>query len=165
MFKHILLAIDDSASAAMACSFTVALATSSGGDVEVIHVHELSGIGRGYATESVVAARSRLSTALADLREAGISASGAVATASAAAVVQRIAAAAERCDADVIVVGSSAHRHFHRLRHRKTRERLSRLTTLPVIIAPPPMPIRRHARLDYTELLTPRGRANSSLRA
>src|SRR5579863_7435443 len=105
MFKRTLLAIDDSPSGSAAVSHAIAMAGDSG-LVRVIHVNEFAVGGRGHTLETRQEAAAVLETALADLRAAGVSASGLVVPSTCFNVARRITDEAHTWPADVIVVGS-----------------------------------------------------------
>jgi nucleotide-binding universal stress UspA family protein len=138
MFKRILLAIDDSPSGSAAVSFAIAMAKDSGA-VHVVHINELLVGGRGHTVETRLEATAVLDTAVAELLDAGVAATGVVFTANCFNVAPSIARAAAELPADVIVVGSRRRARFAVLRGKSMRERITAVTTLPVMTAPPPL--------------------------
>jgi nucleotide-binding universal stress UspA family protein len=155
MFKHILLAIDDSSSGSAAVSHAIALAGDSGA-VHVIHVNEFAVGGRGHTLETRQEAAAVLETALADLRAAGISASGAVVPSTCFNVARRITEEAHNGPADVIVVGSRRRSRLGGLRGKGMRERITGLTSLPVMTSPPPLRLDRRGRTAPGRSAVPR---------
>jgi nucleotide-binding universal stress UspA family protein len=146
MFKRILLAIDDSPSGSAAVSFAVAMAKDSGA-VHVVHVNELLVGGRGHAVETRQEATAVLDTAVAELQDAGVAATGVVFTAHCFNVAPLIAQAAADFSADVIVVGSRRRTRFAALRGKSMRERITGLTTLPVMTAPPALRVEKRGHM------------------
>jgi nucleotide-binding universal stress UspA family protein len=142
MFKRILLAIDDSASGPAAVSFAIAMAKDSG-VVHVVHVNELLVGGRGHAVETRQEAERVLDTAVAELHDSLVPATGVVITANCFNVAQCISDAAEGFAADLIVVGSRRRSRLGGLRGKGMRERITAVTTLPVMTAPPPLRVTR----------------------
>jgi nucleotide-binding universal stress UspA family protein len=140
MFKRILLAIDDSSSASAAVSFAIAMAKESG-SVRVVHINELLVGGRGHAVETRQEATAVLDTAVAELQEAGVRATGVVLTTHCFNVAPSIAWAAADWSADVIVVGSRRRTRLAVWRGKSMRERITGLTTLPIMTAPPPLKV------------------------
>jgi nucleotide-binding universal stress UspA family protein len=136
MFDRILLALDSSDSGPVAASFAVALARSWGASVHVVHINEYVSGGRDLTCESPAEAAGVVARALAELRDAGVSATGATYQGRAFDVPAALTDLAERYRADVIVLGSRRHRF--RL-FRGTRERVARRSQLPVVTAPAPL--------------------------
>jgi nucleotide-binding universal stress UspA family protein len=165
MFSRILLAIDDSPSGPAAVSFTTGIARGAPAAVRVVHVNELLVGGRGHFGETAEEAAQVLSTAVTDLRSAGVEASGQVARAGCFDVASRIADAADEWGADVIVLGSRRRVRWGRLRGKGLRERITGLTTLPVMTAPPPLRMADRGALDLSELLTPPETVRSTVRS
>jgi nucleotide-binding universal stress UspA family protein len=146
MFKRILLAIDDSSSGSAAVSFVIAMAKDSGA-VHVVHVNELLVGGRGHAVETRQEAAAVLDAAVAELQEAGVTATGVGFTTNCFNVAPSIAGAAADWSADVIVVGSRRRSRLAFLRGKSMRERITGFTTLPVMTAPPPLRVGKHGHL------------------
>ena len=154
MFKHILLAIDDSPSGSAAVSHAIAMAGDAGA-VHVIHVNEFAVGGRGHTVETRKEAAAVLETALADLRAAGVSASGVVVTSTCFNVARRITDEAHTWPADVIVVGSRRRSRLGGLRGKGTRDRITGLTSLPVMTSPPPLRLDRRGPLTQSRSALP----------
>ena len=147
MFRRILLAIDDSESSDAAVSFATALAAQHSGAVRVVHVNEYLVGGRGFTVETKVEAISHLEKAVSALRAAGIPTEGSLYLTSCFGVDARIANAAHDWSADVIVLGSRRRRRFARLGGKGMRERVTSLTSLPVLTAPAPLEVgQRHSQ-------------------
>jgi nucleotide-binding universal stress UspA family protein len=141
MFSRILLAIDDSASSQVALSYASALAHQSHGAVRVVHVNEYLVGGRGFTVETKAQAISHLEEAVATLRGAGIPTEGSLYLTSCFGVDARIADAAHQWSADVILLGSRRRRRFARFGGKGMRERVTSLTSLPVLTAPAPLDV------------------------
>jgi nucleotide-binding universal stress UspA family protein len=140
MFKRILLAIDGSPSGSAAASFVIAMAKDSG-SVHVVHINELLVGGRGHAVETRQEATAVLDTAVAELNDAGVTTTGVMLTTNCFNVAPSIAWAAADWSADVIVVGSRRRTRLAVWRGKSMRERITELTNLPILAAPPPLKV------------------------
>ena len=152
MFTRILLAIDDSPSSEPAISFATALARQSSGAVRVVHVNEYLVGGRGFTVETQTEAIRHLEKAVSALRAASIPTEGSLYTTSCFGVEARIANAASDWSADVILLGSRRRRRFGRFGGKGMRERVTDLTTLPVLTAPAPLDVAADRVDDLSEL-------------
>jgi len=141
MFTRILVAIDDSDSNEVTLSFVLALAKQSSAAVRVVHVNEFLVGGRGTTMETQPEAIQRLETAVTALRDAGISSDGSLYLTSVFGVDARIVNAAHDWSADVIVLGSRRRHRFVRFGGKGMRERVTRLTALPILTAPAPLKV------------------------
>jgi nucleotide-binding universal stress UspA family protein len=141
MFSRILLAIDDSPSSQVALSYASALAHQSHAAVRVVHVNEYLVGGRGFTVETQAQAISHLEDAVATLRAAGIPTAGSLYLTHCFGVDARIADAAHEWSADVILLGSRRRRRFARFGGKGMRERVTSLTSLPVLTAPAPLQV------------------------
>jgi nucleotide-binding universal stress UspA family protein len=139
MWDRCLLAIDQSESGRAAVEFTARLAGESASDVRVFHVRELPANMRAIALESPSDAQLVVEDALSYLRFAGIGAEGRFTSARDDSVAQRIVQEASEWDCNVIILGSRRLRGFGRLAGHGVRERVLRLSPLPVITAPTPV--------------------------
>jgi nucleotide-binding universal stress UspA family protein len=144
MFQRILVAVGDDEQSAVTLSFVTALARQHDAHVQVLHVNELVVGGRGIPLRTDDEATSIVVDAMHHLRQEGIVADGSVRRARYRKVPHRIASVAEECSADVIVLGSTRRRRFGRLVSTQVRERTTRLTTLPVVVAPAPLALSPH---------------------
>jgi len=138
MLKRILLALDSSDSGPVAVSFTIALA-SRATEVRALHINEFLVGGRGLTLETPAEASVLLDDALLQLRSCGLTASGAVVTATCFSVAECIVAEADRWSADAIVLGSARRRGLRRIACHGVRERVIRSTCLSVLTAPAPL--------------------------
>ena len=154
MFRRILLAIDDSASSDVAISFATALAAQYSSAVRVVHVNEFLVGGRGFTVETEAQAIAHLENAVSALWAAGVPTEGSLYLTNCFGVEARIANAAHDWSADVIVLGSRRRRRFARLGGKGMRERVTSLTSLPVLTAPAPLAVGRDAPSDFGELPT-----------
>ena len=139
MFNHILLAIDDSPSGPAAVSFAMAMANNSQATVHVVHMNEFVVGGRGHTVETRDEAARVVAEAVAELKEVGVEASGQVGLSNCFAVADHVVEIADQSSADVIVVGSRRRSRWGGLRGQGVRERITELTSLPVMTAPPPL--------------------------
>jgi nucleotide-binding universal stress UspA family protein len=139
MFDRILLAIDDSPAGDVAAVFATALARQAGAAVHVLHVNERLVGGRGVTLRTRDEATALVSVVVEQLAEAGVRAGGTVRVAPYRAVPTHIVAVAQEREADAIVLGSHRRRRLGRLFSAQVRERTTRLTSLPVLVAPSPL--------------------------
>jgi nucleotide-binding universal stress UspA family protein len=139
MFDRILLALDDSPAGEVAAVFGTALAQRAGAAVHVLHVNERLVGGRGVTLRTREEGTALVSDVVEQLAEAGIRAGGTVRVAPYRAVPAHIVAVAQEREADAIVLGSHRHRRLGRLFSAQVRERTTRLTSLPVLVAPSPL--------------------------
>jgi nucleotide-binding universal stress UspA family protein len=156
MFNRILLAIDDSPSGPAAVSFAIAMANDSGASVHVVHANEFLVGGRGHTVETRQEAAQVLAGAVSELEDAGVAATGIVFTTNPFNVSRHIASEAAQQAADVIVVGSRRRSRLAGLRGKGMRERITALTSLPVLTTPPPLRLGRHGGRSPGDLVMPR---------
>lgn len=146
MFHRLLLAMDDSPAGQTAVSFTAGLAAGSGAAVRVLHVTQYRGGGPGLPGETGEETPGLVADAVMELLLAGVEATGLARVTTWFGVADRIAEEAHEWAADAIVVGSHRHRGARRFAGHRVREDLTRLTTLPVLIAPAPLHVGRLTR-------------------
>jgi nucleotide-binding universal stress UspA family protein len=139
MWDRLLLAIDQYESGQTALEFTAGLAAATGTDVRVIHVRELSGLARVPPLESPAEAESLVDQAVFSLRLAGIGAEGRACSLPEDHVARRIVEESLYWVCDAIVLGTRRLRGVSRLSGRGVRDRILRLSPLPVIAAPTPL--------------------------
>jgi nucleotide-binding universal stress UspA family protein len=154
MFDRILLAIDDSPSAPAAVSFAIAMASSSHAMVHVVHVNEFVVGGRGQTVETRNEADQVVTQAVAELKAAGMEATGVVSLANCFTVADHIVETADEFSADVIVVGSRRRSRWGSLRGMGVHEQITKLTSLPVMTAPPPLELERERRVARDKLVS-----------
>ena len=140
MLNRILLALDSSDSGQVALSFAIALAGPEAA-VRVVHVNEFQLGGRGLTVETADEATALVAEAITELHRAGLTATGLASVSTCFGVADHLVAEADRWSADVIVLGSCRRRGMRRLMGQSVRERVLRLTCLPVLTAPAPLRI------------------------
>lgn len=144
MFHQLLVAIDDTASAPVALSFATALARIEGASVHVLHANRLLVGGRGFTELTDTQATALVDTAVLQLLEQGVDATGSVSRATSFSIGRVIADAAWSRQCDAIVLGSHRPTRWSRMAHpfgRGTRERITRSSSLPVLTAPAPLEV------------------------
>lgn len=141
MFERILLALDDSPASEVATAFTGALAQRAGAEtsVHVLHVNERLVGGHGATLLTRHEATELVTQAVGQLADHGVRASGSVCVSSYRGVPGRIVAVAAERSVGAIVLGSDRRRRLGRLFSAQVRERTTRLTSLPVLVAPAPL--------------------------
>ncbi|HXW35052.1 MAG TPA: universal stress protein [Acidimicrobiales bacterium] len=158
MFERLLVAIDDSDSSLTALSFAMALARNSDADVYVLHVNPILVSGRGFSDPTQKEATHLVQRAVIEFRNYGIPATGLLARANMCDLPHAIVDAALLQGSDAIVMGSRQCRGLRRLLGRGIRDRVTSLSPLPILTAPPPLQIpgRRLFGLQRDPLLTNR---------
>ena len=139
MWDRLLLAIDQYESGQTALEFTARLAAATCTEVRVIHVRELSGLTRVPPLESPAEAESLVDQAVFSLRLAGVGAEGRACSLPEDQVARRIVEESLYWVCDAIVLGPRRLRGVSRLSGRGVRDRILRLSPLPVIAAPTPL--------------------------
>jgi nucleotide-binding universal stress UspA family protein len=139
MWDRLLFAIDQYESGQTALEFTAGLAAATGTDVRVIHVRELSGLARVPPLESTDEADSLVDHAVFSLRLGGVGAEGRACSLPEDQVARRIVEESLCWVCDAIVLGTRRLRGVSRLSGRGVRDRILRLSPLPVIAAPTPL--------------------------
>jgi nucleotide-binding universal stress UspA family protein len=152
MFTRILLAVDGTEADEVATSFVTGMARQNSATVRVLHVNEYLAGGRGFARSTDKEAHRIVDRAARSLVVAGVPADGEVRVAYSFDMPTRIAEGASEWAADVIVVGS--RRRSRRLfSGQGMREKVTRLTALPVLTVPAPLRLGRGHRLGLEELV------------
>ncbi len=146
MFRHLLVAINDSPSTPVALSFATAVAREEGASVHVLYANRVLAGGRGSAELSGTQATALVDSAVLQLLEQGVDASGSVSPTTSFTIGRVIADAARARRCDAILVGSERRFGRSRLFGRGTRERIIRNSTLPVLTAPAPLHVPRGRR-------------------
>jgi nucleotide-binding universal stress UspA family protein len=124
-------------------SFATALARTHRSAVHVVHANVLLVAGRGATAQRGEDASRVVTDAVAQLLEAGVEASGERITVAYHHLGTGVARVAERFGADAIVVGSHRHRRLGRVLSQGVRGRITRSTSLPVLVAPAPLRLAR----------------------
>jgi nucleotide-binding universal stress UspA family protein len=151
MFHRILLAVDDSPASEVATAFATAFAHSSGASVHVVYINERMVGGQGLTLDTRPEATELVARAVRQLTEGGVRASGSSSVASHRQVPARLADEARARQVDAIVLGSHRPRSLGRLFSPKVRQRVTRLTSLPVLTAPSPLKVTSMQRADALE--------------
>jgi nucleotide-binding universal stress UspA family protein len=139
MWNHLLFAIDRYESGQTALGFTAGLARATGSDVRVLHIRELSKWARVPPLETPDQADRLVAEAVETLRQAGVVADGRSYSCLEDLVAQRIVEESAYWLCDAIVVGTRRLRGLSRLSARGVRERVLRLSIVPVVAAPTPL--------------------------
>ncbi len=149
MFQRLLLAIDDSPESEVATAFATATALRTGATVHVFHVNQYQLGGRGPALGTMAEAAELVTRTMDELAAARVRTDGSTRIASQRQVPVCIVEAARAHQADVIIMGSQRRTSRRvRLRAANVRERTTRLSMLPVLVAPSPLRIRGELQLS-----------------
>lgn len=133
---RILLAVDDSPGSRTATLAAAALATRSGGVVEVLHVLEVPLGGRSTVpSEAKAQAVAVVETALTELHSRGLTARGQLRCASPGRLARNIVWEAEEIAADVIVLGSTRRSRLWALLMPRVAAGVLRRSHCPVLVA------------------------------
>ena len=143
MFERLVLAMDESSAGEVGLSFATFLARTHRSTVHVVHANVLLLGGRGATAESGEESMRVVAAAVAQLHEAAVDATGEEFVAAYFHVGPRVARIADRIGADAIVLGSHRRHRFDRLLSQGVRERITRATSLPVLVAPSPLRVSR----------------------
>jgi nucleotide-binding universal stress UspA family protein len=139
MWDRLLLAIDQFESGQTALRVSERLALGTGADVRMIHIRLLSKWARVPPLETPTDAESLVDEAVFSLRLAGIGAEGRACSFPEDQVAQRIVEESMSWMCDAIVLGSRRLRGLNRITGRGVRERVLRMSVLPVIVASTPL--------------------------
>jgi nucleotide-binding universal stress UspA family protein len=132
----VLVAVDGLDRQHSAVKFAAALARERSARVCVVHVREREFFGRAsFDLETAEEARLLVDDAVSELEQEGVEASGYVVRALVGQVGEVILDEAAKVGAEEIVLGA---KRFGGLLSRRTRERLLRRSSLPVLVAPRP---------------------------
>jgi len=145
MFERVVVAIDWSEQSEHAVAAAKELARLSGGEVRLLHVHEVERLpphGAGPLKGSVEAAMSdsqreaveRLTKTTKQVTDAGITATGEVRISLPGRVAAEIVEESAAWGADVIVIGSRGLTNLTGIILGSTTHKLLNLTTLPVVV-------------------------------
>jgi nucleotide-binding universal stress UspA family protein len=137
MRSRLLLAIDQFEPGQAAVDFTIGFAATSKSEVQVLHVRELHSSLRVPPLESMAEAQVLVEESVRRLQTAGIAADGEAWSVRETHVAQRIVEEASKWRCDAIVVGSLRRRGLQSMMGRGTRERILKMSPLPVIVTPP----------------------------
>jgi nucleotide-binding universal stress UspA family protein len=160
MFGRLVVAVDGTPASDLGLSFTTALARSHHATVHVVHGNTLLITGRGIPSETEESADQIVADAVCHLAEAGIETTGEHVTVTPLHLGSCIARVADQFGADAIVVGSRRRRRLGRLAGQGVRDRITRASALPVLVAPAPLRVGRVRRGPASRdlpLLSPSG--------
>jgi nucleotide-binding universal stress UspA family protein len=135
-WDRVLCAIDQFESGQSALDFAAGVAATNDASVRVFHIRELSRMARVMPLETPADAEELVRDAVRSLGTLGLAAEGRSASALEDQVARRIADEAMHWDCGAIILGSRRVRGIARLSGRGVRERILRLSRLPVLVAP-----------------------------
>jgi nucleotide-binding universal stress UspA family protein len=141
VWDRLLCAIDQFESGGSALDFVADVAAPSGASVRVLHIREVPRMARVLPLESPIEAEALVRDAVQSLGVLGVAAAGRSCSVLQEHVARRIADEAVHWECQAIVLGSRRVRGIARLSGRGVRERILRLSTLPVLVAPAVSPI------------------------
>jgi nucleotide-binding universal stress UspA family protein len=165
VWHRMLFAIDQFESGQTALRFTSEVAAGIGAQVSVIHIRELSKWARVPPLETPAEAESLVQEAVLNLQLAGVNADGLACSVPEDLVASRIFGEARSRKSDAIVVGSRRLHGIQRLSGHSVRDRILRLTSLPVVVAPTPpnnavyKPLRFRSVAGWARAAAPRAAA------
>jgi nucleotide-binding universal stress UspA family protein len=136
VWDRLLCGIDQFESGQSALDFAAGLAATNDASVRVFHLRELSRMARVMPLETPADAEELVREAVLSLGAFGVAAEGRFASALEDQVARRIVDEAVHWECRAIVLGSRRVRGIARLSGRGVRERVLRLSTLPVLVAP-----------------------------
>lgn len=137
-WDRLLFAIDQFESGQMALGFVASVAAANDASVRVLHIRELPGRARILPLETRDEAEDLVRDALHSLQLVGVAAEGRSVSMLHEHMVQRIVDEASLWECQAIVLGSRQLRGVARLSGHGVRERILRLSPLPVLVAPTP---------------------------
>jgi nucleotide-binding universal stress UspA family protein len=136
VWDRLLCGIDQFESGQSALDFAAGLAAANDASVRVFHIRELSRMARVMPLETPVDAEELVRDAVLTLGTFNVAAEGRFASALEDQVARRIVDEAVHWECQGIVLGSRRVRGIARLSGRGVRERVLRLSALPVLVAP-----------------------------
>lgn len=137
MKDRILLAIDQFEPGQAAVDFTIRIATKSKADVLVFHVREVPSSLGIAPLESPGEAQELVGLAVQRLLAAGIAAEGDTCSDHVSCVARLIVNEATGRHCDAIILGSLRRRGIQSVMGHRTRERVLKMSPLPVLVTPP----------------------------
>jgi nucleotide-binding universal stress UspA family protein len=142
MFKHVLVALDESAYSQAALPTAIEVAKKFGADLFVVHVAEHDrGRAAVYSIESPAEATKLVAYAVKTAREAGIAAKGEVFDVAAGHVAKTIIETAGANEVDLIVMGSRGLSDVQGLLLGSVTHKVIQLAQIAVLIARGPIPV------------------------
>jgi nucleotide-binding universal stress UspA family protein len=148
MSNRLLLAIGQFEPSQTAVDFTIGFAALAGSEVRVLHIRELSTSLRIPPLETAEEACTLVDETVRRLQTAGVKAEGDACSDRETQVARRIVQEASKQRCNAIILGSLRLRGLESVMGRRTRERVLKLSPLPVIITPPALDTRRR-RMAY----------------
>lgn len=136
MWDRLLCAIDQFEAGQSALDVTAGVAATSDASVRVLHIRELSKMARVLPLETPAEAEELVRDAVLSLGMQGVASEGRSCSAQEDQVTRRIVDEAQVWECKAIVLGSRRVRGIARLSGRGVRERILRLSTLPVLVGP-----------------------------
>jgi nucleotide-binding universal stress UspA family protein len=136
VWDRLLCGIDQFESGQSALDFAAGVAATNDSSVRVFHIRELSRMARVMPLETPADAEELVREAVLSLGTSGVAAEGRFASTLEDQVARRIVDEAVYWECQAIVLGSRRVRGIARLSGRGVRERVLRLSTLPVLVAP-----------------------------
>ncbi len=136
MWDRVLFAIDQFESGQTGLGFTAGLASANAASVRVLHIRELPKFARALPLESPAEAEDLVREAVLSLQLLGVAAEVRSCSTFQEHVPQRIVKEASLWECQAIVLGSRRLHGIARLSGRGVRERILRLSSLPVLVAP-----------------------------
>ena len=151
MLSRLLLALDSFEAGEVALDYTAGLAGALGSVVRVIHVRDVPRSVRMPPLETPEDVIELVGDAVLQLRQRGVDADGVARSCFSDNVARRIVEESIAWNADAIVAGSRRLRGFGRLNAEGLRDRIQRLSSLPMLIAPNSFQLPR-GRVDLSRL-------------
>ncbi|HXY45372.1 MAG TPA: universal stress protein [Acidimicrobiales bacterium] len=132
--RRVLVAVDRFDTQHTAVKLAISLAREHGAEVHVVHVNERQIFGRAaFELETPEEGRQLVEEAVSEIRREGLQADGRVVRGLVGQIAAVIIAEASNVGADEIIIGA---KRSDSLFGRRTRERLLRHSSLPVVVAP-----------------------------
>lgn len=138
MWDRLLFAIDHFESGQTALDFVAGVAAATDASVRVLNLREIPRMTRVPPLETPTEADQLVRDAVHSLQRRGVAAEGRYASVLQEHVARRIVDEASWWECQAIVLGSRRLRGIGRLSGRGVRERILRLSSLPVLVAPTP---------------------------
>ena len=155
MFRHVLVALDESSYSRMALPTAIEVARKFSADLLVLHVVEHDrGRATVYSTETPAQATRLVAGAAETARRAGIPTRGDVSDVAAGHVARAIIEAAADNEIDLIVMGSRGLSDVQGLLLGSVTHKVIQLAQVAVLVARGPIPVRAKAEQPATTGLT-----------
>jgi nucleotide-binding universal stress UspA family protein len=138
VWDRLLFAIDQFESGQMALDFVAGVAAANDASVRVLNIREIPRMARVPPLETPADAEQLVRDAVYSLQMRGVAAEGRFVSLLQEHVARRIVEEARRWECQAIVLGSRRLHGIGRLSGRGVRERVLRLSSLPVLVAPTP---------------------------